>query len=787
MRTSFVLLLFLIGSPRAAEPIGGVTATATSAQVEKLFGPMNVCNANGLSAKGAGFALATNGYIGGGSMWHSGYRLSGADENPIIEFDFQKQFRIGAFHVWNHNGNPSRGFRNVRMTVSDDGKSWTPIAQHFTFAIAPGKDDYLGEDHAFDTPIVARYLRMHCESTHRGGGNRELAGLGKVRFFEATDTAVSVARSPGAGLFPDAAGVANVKLPPYGAKGDGRTDDTAAIQRAIDATQGTHRMVLLPEGTYLVSAPLRYTPGKGFGDNNFRGVGPRKSIVKLKDATFTDTAKPLPVLSLAFNGKPDGSGVHADWFNNNVGGFRIDTGRDNPGAIGVQFYSNNVGALREVEIISPDARGAIGLDLGYADQNGPCLVKQLTIDGFAIGVSSGATVNSQTAENVTIRRASQFGWKNAGQCLAIRGLTVSESAVGLQNGFGVVALIDSKFQSPTAGGDAVAIINQETLFARNIQTPGYKLAIENRRNNDGPTASAVGPMVDEWVSSKPLTLFPLDTPRSLNLPIQETPTIAWQSPVLWVSPDQFRELADADDSAAFQRAIDSGATTIYCPAGSSWQLGSPVVLRGKVQRIIGLYSGLSGVRGPAKFRMGNDGAAKVVVQDFQGEVQIDHDASTRTLIVQNGQGIGGVLSSGGELFLENVVADWNFERGRAWARQFNNEREGTHISNRGATLWILGLKTERGGTLIDTHAPGATEVLGGLSYTTTGGKLAPMFRATDARVSVVIGEVCYSGDPYTKLFEQTRGNMLKTLGRKDAPLRPAFLQGAQLPLFVAQP
>jgi len=46
--------------------------------------------------------------------------------------------------------------------------------------------------------------------------------------------------------------VVNVK--DKGATGDGRTDDTAAIQAAIDAVGGTGGAVLVPDGTYMVDA-----------------------------------------------------------------------------------------------------------------------------------------------------------------------------------------------------------------------------------------------------------------------------------------------------------------------------------------------------------------------------------------------------------------------------------------------------------------------------------------------------------------------------------------------------
>jgi polygalacturonase len=42
-----------------------------------------------------------------------------------------------------------------------------------------------------------------------------------------------------------------------GRKGDGETDDTAAIQAAIDEVGGTGGTVLVPKGTYMVDAVAR--------------------------------------------------------------------------------------------------------------------------------------------------------------------------------------------------------------------------------------------------------------------------------------------------------------------------------------------------------------------------------------------------------------------------------------------------------------------------------------------------------------------------------------------------
>jgi len=48
-----------------------------------------------------------------------------------------------------------------------------------------------------------------------------------------------------------------VNVKDKGATGDGATDDTAAIQAAIDEAGGTSGTVLVPKGTYMIDAESR--------------------------------------------------------------------------------------------------------------------------------------------------------------------------------------------------------------------------------------------------------------------------------------------------------------------------------------------------------------------------------------------------------------------------------------------------------------------------------------------------------------------------------------------------
>ena len=89
---------------------------------------------------------------------------------------------------------------------------------------------------------------------------------------------------------PDSTIVVNVR--DQGAKGDGRSDDTAAIQAAIDAVGGTGGTVVVPDGTYMVDAT---------GDQRLR-LKSRMTLKLANDATLkaipTD-AKKYAVLTIA--------------------------------------------------------------------------------------------------------------------------------------------------------------------------------------------------------------------------------------------------------------------------------------------------------------------------------------------------------------------------------------------------------------------------------------------------------------------------------------------------------
>lgn len=135
----------------------------------------------------------------------------------------------------------------------------------------------------------------------------------------------------------------NVKQ--YGAKGDGTTDDTTAIQGAINAAQGTNGVVFFPAGTYLhrtellVTAPIRLT-GDGATILSTACAGINFQNVYISAASSTSTTVGLEIDHLTF----DVTGGHV-FYNTNFNKFSFHdlrlVQRSSNFAV---WYSNNASA-----------------------------------------------------------------------------------------------------------------------------------------------------------------------------------------------------------------------------------------------------------------------------------------------------------------------------------------------------------------------------------------------------------------------------------------------------------
>ena len=157
-----------------------------------------------------------------------------------------------------------------------------------------------------------------------------------------------------------------------------------------------------------------------------------------------------------------------------------------------------------------------------------------------------------------------------------------------------------------------------------------------------------------------------------------------------------------------------------------------------------------------------------------GEFHWVEQATSRTLVLRNfltGSGYAYRNTvSGGRLFIEDVTASgWEFEEQKVWARQLNAEGNDTKVLNNGGDVWILAIKTEGSGTVVETTGGGRTEVLGGLIYPSVGASSFPADQAAfinnESSLTIAgIGESRYGNSgSYPILVQEIRNGSTKTL------------------------
>ncbi len=774
-----------------------VAATASSSQdgAGRTAGKMIDGSGWDESVPGSGVYVHTsNVFAAGNCMWN------GATD-AALGFDLGKTYRVSGIYLWNYNegnGYNRRSVRDVEIASSTDNQNFQTLGK-FTFAMASGKDDDSGQAVPFAAPVTARYFRWNILSNY-GGDN---SGIAEVRFANADRKAVAAVPAVwkptyprptyapakrGAALagaenitFPADAGIVDVTKAPYNAKGDGVSDDTAAIQKAFDDNPDRGAYIYLPNGVYRISDTIRWGGDAGRQRNTvLQGQSRDGTIIMLRDHCpgFDNPRRPKGAV---YTGH-----APAQRFFNEIHNVTVDTGVGNPGACGVQFIANNQGGMYDVAIVSGDGQGVSGLDLGYTDEQGPCLIKNIKVIGFDNGVYSANGVASEVLEHITVERQNKCGFRNDGQPCALRDLRSFNAVPAIRNAAGFLTLTDCVLRGTGSAAAQTAVINDAGLFARNIKTTGYQTALQDHTGK--ALRESAGPDVALWTSKSGVAQFGA-AGKGLNLPIRETPDVPRDPLTDWISPLPFgiKPDTDADASDAIQQAIDSGKTTVYLPRGG-YHIGKTIVIRGAVRRVIGLKAYLmpSGdllKQNAPLFRFADGKAPVVILEGIITDFSVgpyfflEHD-SRRALILHrlgvNFQGLTDAYRTGkngkGAVYVEDVVGHgFHFRNQTVWARQFNIEGDGTHLENDGGTLWILGYKTEGGGTLIETKRGGRTELLGGLSYTVGAIDASPMFVIDNAQASLSFCEVCFTGKPFPNVLRETQNGATKTI-TQDSPL-----------------
>jgi hypothetical protein len=541
---------------------------------------------------------------------------------------------------------------------------------------------------------------------------------------------------------PSDAGVWNMKS--LGAKGDGVSDDTAAIIAAIQqAPQNT--ILYFPNGTYLISAPLlwKHSTGSWRAYLAFQGESQSGTILKLKDNLGGAWAAPgncansywlngqhpdCVANSMIYTGSEgvtysDGNGNEG--YNNYIFDMTIDVGSGNPGAEGIHWLGHNSSAIRNVTVKSEDGKGFMGLDM-RTQYFGPALAKNVTVSGFQYGMGIDQGFSSVTMEHITLQNQTTAGFQLMQNIVSVRDLTsVNSVPVIAMSGPAALVLIGGNFSGGSPSNAAITAQSPGQFYLRNVNSSGYNaIAVK-----DG-SAVAGGISVAEYSSSGPVSAFPTPS-QALMLPIQETPDYSDNNFANWANVKSYGAVGDGnhDDAAAIQAAIDSGRSTVYMPFGT-YRISTEIIVRGNVCMFRGFGSSLIGSgAGYHAIKVQNTTCPSVTVAVLgnSGGFQTPEieGASTGTVVLKDlfsfGYTTTSGLGGGGNVFLEDVsFGPYYFANQSVWARQLNPENRVEHMINDGGKLWILGLKTENPGsngvnpsTIVESRNGAKTEVLGG--------------------------------------------------------------------------
>ncbi|MBO9707317.1 MAG: SMP-30/gluconolactonase/LRE family protein [Caulobacter sp.] len=203
---------------------------------------------------------------------------------------------------------------------------------------------------AANTPVFARFRDSGKTEAGKGKAYRvssfthglTLPGLGQVGTYKTDMKAEAIPslparRAPAIRALPATADWANVRA--LGAKGDDTTDDTTAIQKAID----THRVVYFPAGFYRVADTLKLR-----ADTVLVGLHPNLTQIVLPDHT--------PAYQGA--GAPKALVASADKGDNIVFGLGLNTGGINPRATALLWTAGADSLVDDVKF-----QGGHGTDL----------------------------------------------------------------------------------------------------------------------------------------------------------------------------------------------------------------------------------------------------------------------------------------------------------------------------------------------------------------------------------------------------------------------------------------
>jgi hypothetical protein len=566
-------------------------------------------------------------------------------------------------------------------------------------------------------------------------------------------------------------------------------DKYGDMQRKVTQPSSTacSYIIYIPDGVYYINNTLIYSGPvrrvRGVQREycvwlRFIGQSRKKTIIRLVDncPVFADKKNPKPIFS--FGKKRDVNPMKA---NNSIKNLTIDSGKGNPGAIGVRWTSANNGQANELLIRSGDGEGFVGYDFSMG---GPCgYFRDIIVEGFDYGIRIGTHNRyfyNPTLEYITVRSQKKAGILCEAGSGTLRKIMSHNTApaIKITDCYSHVVVLDSSFRGGSSAKAGIEIIDEGYgvghLFARNVAVSGYDSGV--RKGNKVVQQRSVSEYVSDAINK-----FSPDMPNtSMNLPIEEVPFVRWEQALSkWTTAGAGD--GRMDDSAAIQQAMNDTTKSVFYFPKRNYSIGRTVNIPAHIKVVDFMFSRISG---RIAFRVKENSPDPILFRDLcksgrRSRVLIEQDCM-RTVCTElvpgrfgnpgNNPGAKAFLCSSSisrgdqDYLIKNVDVFW----------RWGNDEYRDHLFGIGENcrVVILGYKTEGGGVGFNISSSSQVEILGGV-HTNHGRPLwykdtYPYIRTNDAEVSIIT-RFMQSNKTYEVYIQDGRGESVKAIRPSNFP------------------